>query len=88
VRGCRDLISVIIMALGRTDARMIMKPGDRVLWVHSPRRSFLSGWRVQKIPGEIVRICSRCLRIRVFVGGKEKVVNVDPDNVILRENQP
>ena len=65
-----------------------MKPGDRVLWVHSPRRSFLSGWRIQKIPAVIVGVCRRCLRIRVFVGGQEKVVNVDPENVILREDQP
>ena len=65
-----------------------MKPGDRVLWLHSPRRSFLSGWRVQKVPAVIAGVCRRCLRIRAFVGGKEKVVNVDPENVILRENQP
>jgi ribosomal protein L21E len=63
-----------------------MKPGDRVLWLHSPRRSFLSGWRVQRVPGVIVRVCRRCLRIRVFVGGKEKVVNLNPENVILVEN--
>ena len=65
---------------------LIMKVGDRVLWLHSPRRSFLSGWRVQKVPGVIVRICRRCIRIRVRLGGKEKVVNVDPENVILGED--
>ncbi len=60
-----------------------MKPGERVVWLHSPKRSFLIGWRLERIPGEIVRICRRQIRIRVWLGGKEKVVNVDPDNVIF-----
>jgi hypothetical protein len=59
-----------------------MKPGERVVWLHSPKRSFLSGWRLERIPGEIVRICRRRIRIRVWFGGKERLVSVDPDNVI------
>ena len=62
-----------------------MKPGDRVIWLHSPGRSFLSGWRRQEIPGVIVRVCRRRIRIRVRVGGREKVVNVDPENVMWME---
>ena len=60
-----------------------MKPGERVVWLHSPRHSFLSGWRIERIPGEIVRICRRRIRIRVCLGGTERVVTVDPDNVLF-----
>ncbi len=59
-----------------------MKPGERVTWLHSPKRSFLTGWRLERIPGEIVRICRRRIRIRVWHRGKERLVNVDPDNVL------
>ena len=59
-----------------------MKPGERVIWLHSPRHSFLSGWRLQRIPGEIVRICRKRIRIRVWLRGKERLVNVDPENVL------
>jgi hypothetical protein len=60
-----------------------MKTGESVIWLHSPRHSFLSGWRLQRIPGEIVRICRRRIRIRVWLRGKERVVNVDPDNLVF-----
>ena len=53
-----------------------MKPGDRVIWLRSPGRSFLTGWRVEAISGVVVRVCPRRVRIRVRVGG------VDPENVI------
>ncbi len=59
-----------------------MKPGQRVIWLHSQGRSFLSGSRPERIPGEIVRICRRRIRIRVWFGGKERLVSVDPENVI------
>ncbi len=60
-----------------------MKPGERVVWLHSPgRHSFLSGWRLERIPAEIVRICRRRIRIKVLFRGKEKLVSVDPENVI------
>ena len=62
-----------------------MKPGDRVIWLRSPGRSFLTGWRVQAIPGEIVRVCRRRIRIRVRLGGSEKLVIVDPENVICED---
>jgi len=59
-----------------------MKPGDRVIWLRSPGRSFLTGWRVQSVPGVVVRVCRRRLRIRVNLRGRERIVNVDPDNVL------
>jgi len=59
-----------------------MKPGERVIWLHSPRHSFLTGWRLQRIPGEVVRVCRRRIRIRVCSGGIERLVTVDPDNVL------
>lgn len=62
-----------------------MQPGDRVIWLRSPGRSFLTGLRVQTIPGEIVRVCRRRIRIRVQLGGREKTVNVDPENLICSE---
>ena len=58
-----------------------MKPGERVIWVHSPGRSILSGWRLERIPGVIVGICRRRIRIKVWLGGKERFVSVDPENV-------
>jgi len=63
-----------------------MKPGDRVVWLRSPGRSFLTGWRVQAVPGEIVRVCRRRLRIRVNVRGRERIVNVDPENVMTSDD--
>ena len=62
-----------------------MKPGDRVIWLRSPGRSFLTGWRVQAIPGEIVRVCRQRIRIKVRLGGSEKLVIVSPENVICEE---
>ena len=62
-----------------------MKPGDRVTWLRSPGRSFLTGWRVQSVPGVIVRVCRRRLRIRVNLRGRERIVNVDPENVLTSD---
>ena len=62
-----------------------MKPGDRVIWLHSPKRSFLTGWNVQPVPGVIVRVCRYRLRIRVNLRGREKIVNVDPENVLAAD---
>ncbi len=59
-----------------------MKPGERVIWLHSPNRSFLTGWRMQRTPGEIVRICSERIWIRVCVGGRERLVMVNPENLL------
>ncbi len=59
-----------------------MQPGDRVIWLRSPGRSFLTGWRVSQIPAIIVRVCPRRIKIRVFLDAREKTVNVDPDNLI------
>jgi hypothetical protein len=62
-----------------------LKPGDRVIWLRSPGRSFLTGWRVEAIPGVIVRVCKHRLRIRVRSGRSEKLFNVSPENVCAAE---
>jgi len=62
-----------------------MKPGDRVIWLRSPGRSFLTGWRVRAIPGEVVRVCRRRIRIKVRLAGSEKLVTVDPENVLTSD---
>jgi hypothetical protein len=62
-----------------------MKPGDRVIWLRSPGRSFLTGWRVRAIPGEVVRVCRRRIRIRVRMAGSERTVIVDPENVLYED---
>ena len=63
-----------------------MKPGDRVVWLYSRKRSFVAGRGVQRVPGVIVRICRRRIRLRVRLLGAEKLVNVSPDNVICEED--
>jgi hypothetical protein len=73
------------MTLRRSIEGETMKPGDRVIWLRSPGRSFLTGWRVQSVPGVIVRVCRRRLRIRVNLRGRERVVNVDPENVLTSD---
>lgn len=62
-----------------------MKPGDRVIWLRSAGRSFLTGWRVQKIGGVIVAVCSRRVRVKVQLGEEEKIVYVDPENLLCIE---
>jgi hypothetical protein len=62
-----------------------MKPGDRVIWLRSPGRSFLSGWKLNEVPGVVVRVCRHRIRIRVRLAGSEKLVIVDPENVIGEE---
>lgn len=63
-----------------------MKPGDRVIWLYSKKRSFVVGCRVQRVPGVIIRVCKRRIRLKVFLLGTEKLVNVSPDNVICKED--
>ena len=59
-----------------------MQPGDRVIWLRSPGRSFLTGWRVAHVPATVVRVCPHRIKIRVFLDAQDKTVNVDPDNLI------
>jgi len=59
-----------------------IQPGDRVIWLRSPGRSFLTGWRVAEIPAVVVRVCRRRIKIKVLLDEQEKTVNVDPDNLI------
>jgi hypothetical protein len=63
--------------------RYQMQPGDHVIWLRSPGRSFLTGWRLSQIPAVVVQVCPRRIKIRVFVDSREKTVLVDPDNLIL-----
>jgi len=62
--------------------RYDLQPGDRVAWFRSPGRSFLTGWKVEEIPGIVVRVCPRRIKIKIILDAKEKTVIVDPDNVI------
>jgi hypothetical protein len=62
-----------------------MNAGDPIIWLRSPGRSILSGWKVEKVPGVVVRICRHRIRIRVLMSGKEKIVSVDPDNLTTKE---
>ena len=59
-----------------------MKPGDHVIWLYSKKRSFVVGCRLQRVPGVIIRVCRRRIRLKVKLLGVEKVVNVRPENVI------
>jgi hypothetical protein len=59
-----------------------MQPGDRVIWLRSPGRCFLTGWRVAEIPAVVVRVCPRRIKIKVLLDAREKTANVDPDNLI------
>jgi hypothetical protein len=63
-----------------------MKPGDRVIWLRSPRRFFLTGWRVQRIPAIVDRACRRRIRIRGKLGGNEKLIHVEPEN-LMRDHE-
>ena len=62
-----------------------MKPGDRVIWLYSKKRSFVVGCGVQRVPGVIIRVCKRRIRLKVRLLGRDKLVNVSPDNVICEE---
>ena len=64
-----------------------MKPGDRVIWLRSPRRSFLTGWRVQRVPAILVRICACRARIMIRVDGIQKMITVDMDNLMCDEKE-
>ncbi len=59
-----------------------MKLGDRVIWLYSRKRSFVVGCEVQRVPGVVVRLCKRRIRLKVKMLDTEKLVNVNPDNVI------
>ena len=67
--------------------RYDLQPGDRVIWLRSPGRSFLTGWRVAQIPAIVVRVCPRRIKIKVLLDAREKTVNVDPDNLLSCPNQ-
>jgi hypothetical protein len=59
-----------------------MKAGDRVIWLYSKKRSIVVGCHVQRVPGVVIRICKRRVRLKVLLLGSEKLVNVSPDNII------
>ncbi|MBN1222952.1 MAG: hypothetical protein JXB23_06860 [Candidatus Aminicenantes bacterium] len=64
-----------------------LKPGDRVIWLYSRKRSFVVGHRVKRIPAVIIRVCKRKIRLRAQLPGMERTVNVDPDNVIFEREE-
>jgi hypothetical protein len=68
-------------------SRFEVSPGDRVTWIRSPGRSFLTGWRIQKIPGVFVRSCRQKIWIRVRLDGREKLVKVDPENILITADE-
>jgi hypothetical protein len=57
-----------------------------IIWLRSPGRSFLTGWRLQRTPGVIERVYRDRIRIRVRLDGRERLVNVRRDNVISDED--
>jgi hypothetical protein len=59
-----------------------IQPGDRVIWLRSPGRSFLTGWRVAEIPAVVARVCRHRIKNKVLLDEREKTVNVDPDNLL------
>ncbi len=63
-----------------------MKEGDRVIWLYSKKRSFVVGCGVQRVPALVIRVCRRRIRLRVLLLGSERLVNVNPDNVICEED--
>jgi hypothetical protein len=70
----------------RHPAAIDLRLGDHVIWLYSPGRSFLTGWRLQHIHGVITQICRQRIRIKVQIAGKEKQVTVDPENVLHEGN--
>jgi hypothetical protein len=64
-----------------------MQPGDRVIWLRSPGRSFLTGWRLMQIPAIVERVCPHRVKIRVRIDSREKTVIVDPDNLIISRDE-
>jgi hypothetical protein len=61
------------------------KPGDRVIWLRSPGRSIVTGWRVERIPGVVVGVCRHRLRVRLNLHGEDRTVTVNPENVLDQE---
>ncbi len=59
-----------------------MMPGDRVIWLYSKKRSVVVGYRVQRVPGVVIRLCRRQIWLKIQLSGKEKLVKVSPENVI------
>jgi hypothetical protein len=62
-----------------------MKPGDRVIWLYSRKRSLVVGYGVQRIPAVIINVCKRLIRLKALLPGTEKLVNVSPDKIICEE---
>ena len=64
-----------------------LKPGDRVIWLYSRRRSLIVGHRVKRIPAVIISVCKRRIRLRTQLPAMNRTVNVDPDNVIVENEE-
>ena len=63
-----------------------MKPGDRVIWLRSPGRSFATGWRVQRIPGIVVGVSRHHVVIGIRIGVQLRIANINPENLICGED--
>ncbi len=63
-----------------------MKPGDRMIWLYSKKRSFVVGCGVQRVPGVVIRACKRRIRLKVKPFDREKLVNVSLENIISNED--
>jgi|APIni6443716594_1056825.scaffolds.fasta_scaffold212992_1 hypothetical protein len=61
------------------------KQGNRGIWLYSRKSSILVGRGMQRVPAVIVRVCKRWIRLRVLLSGSERLVNVNPDNVICEQ---
>ena len=70
------------MAVSRV---ILFMPGYELPWLRSPGRAFLRGRRLHEVPVVIVRICRRRIRIRVRLGGGERLVSVDPENILASD---
>ncbi len=65
--------------------RYDLEPGNRVIWLYSKKRSFVTGWRLRRIPSVVIRVCRQRIRLKVKMLGTEKVLNVRPENVMSED---
>ncbi len=75
---------VLVLIRPRPAAAQV-KPGDHAIWLYFKKRSFVVGYGVRRIPGEVVRVCKRRIRLKVRLPDRENLVNVSPDNAIGEE---
>ena len=88
---CIPSVGILIEKVGRAGLPYtktgVPRNVDRVIWLYSRKRSFVVGCGVQRIPGEVIRVCKRRIRLRVKLPDREKLVNVSPENVLFNEDE-